>query len=135
MSDQLFFSSFESLLAVALAVRDLAGGSDREERIALAWTLRNRIAERAPSVALKPGSIPPPQAANRRQAEEAFTLHCDRLDDPQLADALELVVAVWLGDIPDPTNGATACHRHDLQPSWARFKSVKALIGEQLFYG
>ncbi len=121
--------NFESLLSLAVAVRDMAGGGDGDEKIALAWTLRNRIEERRPAIACRPqpqSAIPGPCEGGAFRPD---------LDDPALAEALAIVVAVWLGDLPDPTGGATACHRHDLQPGWAKFKHVKALIGEQLFYG
>lgn len=112
------FESFHSLLAIARTVRDLSCNWDADEKVALAWTLRNRLTGCA---------APTADQVPIHETESS-------LDDPALAEAMALVVAVWLGEVPDPTNGATACHRHDLLPAWARFRKVKALIGEQLFY-
>jgi hypothetical protein len=118
----LFFDSYESLLNIARAVRDLSGTFDDEEKVALAWTLRNRMSgkagdAKAEALVVSGGPSCPGE-----------------LSDPRLAQAIELVTAVWLGEIPDPTNGATVCHRHDITPPWTKFRKVKALIGQQLFY-
>lgn len=88
--------------------------------MALAWTLRNRMAGKPDDAEALIVSGGPPCAGE--------------LSDPRLAQAIELVTAVWLGEIPDPTNGATACHRHDITPPWTKFRKVRALIGQQLFY-
>jgi hypothetical protein len=125
------FDSFESLLAVAMAVRDLSTGWDAEERIAFAWTLKNRLAARAGQGEREDGRGALACTASTFATDEADAIFADN----SLAAALELVAAIWLGEVPDPTGGATACHRHDILPSWAKFKSVKALIGQQLFYG
>jgi hypothetical protein len=122
----LSFESFESLLSVARAVRDLSAGCGTDEKLAVAWTLRNRLA-RQPRAERADGRAPALPLMGRGEGAHD-------LASPEMAEAIELVTAVWLGLIPDPTNGATACHRHDLNPHWSKFKSVKALIGQQLFY-
>ena len=47
--------------------------------------------------------------------------------------AMAINCLVWSGDLADPTNGATSCHRHDLKAPWAARRSATALIGAYIF--
>jgi hypothetical protein len=47
--------------------------------------------------------------------------------------AMAINCLVWSGDLVDPTNGATSCHRHDMMAPWAARRPATALIGAYIF--
>lgn len=55
-------------------------------------------------------------------------------DNAQFSRAFSTICLVWNGDVEDPTNGATRCHRHDQLPNWAMEAEPSALIGSRFFY-
>jgi hypothetical protein len=128
------FTNLECLLMVAKAIHDLGTAAEPEEKLALAWTLRNRLRSKAAENEKRDGQKGPSRAQG---GEFSPDLNCDfaaLLENEDFCALLGLVVAVWLDIIPDPTHGAVACHRHDTFPDWAKFRTVTALIGSQFFY-
>jgi hypothetical protein len=121
-----------------ICVRTLAElGKDQVEevRTSLAWVIRNRI-ERLRAAF---GETPPIAAACEGILREALPgAHClrqgHRLCDTEWRRIKAATSLVWAGDMPDRTSGAVACHRHDVNPAWARRRTPTALLGAFLFF-
>ena len=98
---------------LAAAVGKLAEGEDDEGRLAIAWTLLNRLGR-----------------SRKRDGGPAGADFADR----DFLLALAALCRAWAGAAPDPTRGATHFHPHTELPRWARHKAPNALIGGNLFY-
>lgn len=55
-------------------------------------------------------------------------------DDPATAVYLRVARRALSGSLSDPTEGATAYHRIDCRPEWARRRTQVAAFGDFLFY-
>lgn len=70
---------------------------------------------------------------------EAIDRNQQRIDAFSLSDSewfriQALNYLVWAGDVTDQTHGAIACHRHDIDPFWAKNRTPTALLGSFLFF-
>jgi hypothetical protein len=101
------------MMRLALSIRDLLDDESEEGRVAIACAARNRM---------------------RRFGLPRETGAARDITDPVLCRALALACLVLLGDLADPTDGATHFHRHTEQPDWAADATAKALIGRHIFY-
>jgi hypothetical protein len=116
----------------ACTVKRLAAGGNDELRAALACTLRNRLvafSRRGPVAPLK---------VCRDFLREATGASKERLPQEEKSGAewcraMAVSCLAWSGDLVDPTNGATSCHRHDMPAPWATGRAATALIGEYIF--
>jgi len=48
--------------------------------------------------------------------------------------AMSVACQAVAGEIFDPTQGATRCHRHDIEPDWAAAHVATAILGDVVFY-
>jgi len=48
--------------------------------------------------------------------------------------AMSVACRAVAGEIFDPTQGATRCHRHDMEPDWAAAHVATAILGDVVFY-
>jgi hypothetical protein len=129
----------------------IAYGEPELAQSAVAWVIRNRVAQQA-GERIAFGDAPLTQitqcaideVCEEVIAEAALVLDQahDRSDGPDGAESdatkflrlQEVAQRVWQGDFSDPTGGATRCCRHDREPSWRRQLEPKALLGSFLFY-
>lgn len=122
---------------IALCVRaiaTLALDQDDEIRSSLAWMIRNRIE----MLRTRRGNAAVATACEAvlREAgvkNDVLPQHSEipRSEWQRIRTANE---RVWQGKIGDPTQGASACHRHNETPRWARQRTPTALLGEYLFF-
>lgn len=117
----------------ARTVKVLAADCSGEVLSALASTLRNRM------IVSWRTETPSP-----RDICQALLIEATGNPVPQLSDApassdvewcraMAVNCLVWSGDLADPTNGATSCHRHDVKAPWAARRAPTALIGSYIF--
>jgi hypothetical protein len=117
----------------ARTVKVLANGGADELRAALAWALRNRLI-----------AAPRRETCATPEVCKDFLREATGFDDSLLAPtttssdvewcrAMAINCLVWAGDLVDLTNGATSCHRHDMQAPWAADRAATALIGSYIF--
>ena len=113
------------------------------ELIALAWTLRNR-AELVWSETGVLREADARQMASLMLADLGFGAetpqsngngHAAHLpEDRTFQQALAFVALVCDGLLPDPTNGASRVHPHNVEPDWAGACEATALIGSLMFF-
>jgi len=122
--------------ACAAAIARMGGDQSDEVRASLAWVIRNRLEQ-----FLRRGKHRPPislacdEVLQEALGGEALVeARPNSLPDAELCRIYALNCLVWSGDVADQTAGATACHRHDLDPSWARGRLPTALLGAYLFF-
>lgn len=117
----------------ARTVKILAPDGTDDLRAALACTLRNRF------VALWRRDTPCVLEMCQNLLREATGSSCAQLSmaalfsDAEWCRAMAINCLVWAGDLGDPTNGATSCHRHDMTAPWAAKRPATALIGTYIF--
>ena len=117
----------------AQTVKVLASGGADDLRAALAWALRNRLSSAARE------KDPATPEICRNFLREATGSVDTRLaptttsSDVEWCRAMAINCLVWAGDLVDLTNGATSCHRHDMQAPWASHRAATALIGSYIF--
>lgn len=123
----------QDLAVCARTVKALAVKQPDDLKAALAWTLRNRITAlaqtarpRAPDVCLS--LLREATALAERQLPRAPAASDAEWRRTQAINSL-----VWSGELADPTNGATSCHRHDITVRWAARRVATALIGAYIF--
>jgi hypothetical protein len=116
----------------ARTVEVLAAGGNNELRAALACTLRNRLVASSLRGPLAPAEI---CRDFLYQATGQSREHLPREagSGAEWCRAMAMNCLAWSGDLVDPTNGATSCHRHDLTAPWAAGRPAKALIGDYIF--
>lgn len=131
-----------ALNTYALTVCLVARNEPDLVKTAVAWLIRNRLCSGSPAN----GAANPNHSAPHGFGRVCQALITDLLpggwrtgggpgfQDPDFCRALAMVCLVCSGDLPDPTNGATRCHRHDSLPEWAQSLLPTALIGSLLFY-
>jgi cell wall hydrolase len=115
-------ASVERLAATLLTI-----GADQEVRVleALAATLVNGCGRDGPSADIGVAEPEPPAFLH-----QTMTGDCD----PRLALGRRIARRALRGSLVDPTRGATAFHRLDANPAWARDLLPVAVIGSFLFY-
>jgi hypothetical protein len=117
----------------ARTVKVLAADSSGDVRAAIASTLRNRI------IASWRSEQSSPLAVCQTLLREATGCAVPDLgaapasSDVEWCRAMAVNCLVWSGDLADPTNGATSCHRHDVKAPWAARRAATALIGAYIF--
>jgi hypothetical protein len=118
----------------ARTVKFLASGGADDLRAALACTLRNRL------LAAWRAAMPSAMDVCQDFCREATGTACAQLFlatgascDVEWYRALAINCLAWSGDLVDPTNGATSCHRHDMNARWAARRAATALIGAYIF--
>jgi hypothetical protein len=117
----------------ARTVAALSEGGADDLKTALAWTLRNRL------TALGPVGASYSEEACLDVLREATGRKNSALPPapmtphPDWCRSLAINCLVWSGDLEDPTDGATSCHRHDIKPLWAGRRVATALIGPYIF--
>ena len=117
----------------ARTVEVLAAGGNNELRAALACTLRNRLvacSRHSPLAAAEICRDFLHQAMGRSREH----LPREQGSGPEWWRAMAMNCLAWSGDLVDPTNGATSCHRHDLAAPWAAGRAATALIGDYIFF-
>jgi hypothetical protein len=119
----------------ALAIARLGSDQADDVRASLAWVIRNRIEQ----LSLLGDQRPPVSHACDEVLHEALgALDIDvtpeSLSQPDWCRIYALNCLVWSGDVADQTAGATACHRHDRNPAWARSRIATALLGSYIFF-
>jgi hypothetical protein len=125
--------AFHDLDLCARTVKLLAGEGADDLRAALASTLRNRF------VALAQKQTPSVLHVCQSLLHEAIGCAVAQPDamtafsDVEWCRAMAMNCLVWSGDVADPTNGATSCHRHDMKAPWAARRDATALIGAYIF--
>jgi spore germination cell wall hydrolase CwlJ-like protein len=129
----------------------IAHGEPELAQSAVAWVIRNRVAQQAHDLIVFGDAplTPITQCAIDEVCEEVIAEAALVSDQaPDLSDGAngaepdatsflqlqEVAQRVWRGDFSDPTGGATRCCRHDHEPSWRRRLQPKALLGSFLFY-
>ncbi len=125
--------SIREVLAIAGVVDAVAGADSDAGRLAVAWTIRNRVHGSSQPVAAVVGGLCRDLPADARcRCSPAALL--DRRCDDGFCRSLAQVALAWADAAPDPTDGAWRFHRHDRLPDWARDRSPTALIGSHFFY-
>lgn len=123
----------QDLALCARTVTALALEQPDDLKAALAWTLRNRI------TALAQTARPRAHDVCLALLREATALAAPKLPRTPVAPnaewrrTLAINCLVWSGELADPTNGATSCHRHDITVRWAARRVATALIGAYIF--
>lgn len=123
----------QDLALCARTVTALALEQPDDLKAALAWTLRNRI------TALAQTARPRAHDVCLALLREATALAAPKLPRTPVAPnaewrrTLAINGLVWSGELADPTNGATSCHRHDITVRWAARRVATALIGAYIF--
>lgn len=119
-----------------------------EGQIAVAWVIKNRARQAAQYRASKGEDHPVfgngSLAAVCKAARQFAVWSADGpmhnlagqvgFDDREFCRSFAIVCRVWNGDYPDPSDGATYYHPHDLDPDWAQELTPTALIGRHIFY-
>lgn len=126
-----------SLETCAATIAALAGGQCCKTWACLSWVIRNRLQALPPSGG--DSSNPAVGLVCEDVLREALggqrDEHALSLLSPAARFRLHAVNSlVWAGDLADETGGATACHRHDKSPAWARRRTPTALLGAFLFF-
>lgn len=133
---------FTDLMTVALVVWREASGEATIAKQAVAWVIRNRV--------LRPGwwgkdwcgvvtkqsqftsMVPPAQLADANLRRWPLP------EDKSWADAVQVAFDVIVGNVADPTGGATYYHSYPLDspklPPWAKTYTHMADVGAFHFY-
>ena len=125
--------AFHDLDLCARTVKLLTGEGADDLRTALASTLRNRFV--ALTQQQTPSILHVCQALLHEATGGAVSRPGDiaTFSDVEWCRAMAMNCLVWSGDVADPTNGATSCHRHDMKAPWAARRDATALIGAYIF--
>lgn len=120
---------------MALCIRTIAAlapDQNEEIRSSLAWMIRNRIemlrAERGGA------TIAMACEAVLREARTKDGVQHRKIPQSEWRRIETTNARVWQGTVSDSTQGATACHKHNENPDWARQRTPTALLGEYLFF-
>jgi hypothetical protein len=119
----------------AHAIARLGGDQPDDVRASLAWVIRNRL-QRLGLCGKRP--MPVSHACDEVLQEALGSAEPDA--PPEALSAADwcrlyaLNCLVWSGNVADQTAGATACHRHDRNPPWARSRLPTALLGSYIFF-
>lgn len=119
----------------ARAIGFLAGDQPDTIRASLSWVIKNRLN----AVAEACSALPDLARICREMLWEATGLQQSGHERANLSNSewcriYAVSCLVWAGDLEDPTNGATACHRHDTIRKWAKDRTPTALLGPFIFY-
>jgi hypothetical protein len=125
--------AFHDLDLCARTVKFLAGEGADDLRAALASTLRNRFValtqKQTPTILHVCQTLLHEATGGAISQPEAMT----PFSDIEWCRAMAMNCLVWSGDVADPTNGATSCHRHNMKAPWAARRNATALIGAYIF--
>ncbi len=123
-----------TFLTLARTVYGEARGETLDGKIAVAWTVRNRVerprwwGKTYNEVCLKPRQFSCWDDHNRLEMMEADAA------DPVFADCLYAALGAITGHIADPTDASTHYHASSIHPGWARGHTSVATIGGHIFY-
>lgn len=134
-SDMLKTISKSDLEICARTIAELGADQPEDVRSSLGWVLRNRFERKKAN----PDRCIAIRTACEAVLDEAFNKQKSLNRDFYISDAewyriQALNYLVWAGDVIDQTNGAIACHRHDIYPFWAKSRTPTALLGSFLFF-
>lgn len=116
------------------AIATLALDQNDDVRSSLAWMIRNRIemlraSRRDDAVETACNAV-----LGEAQAKNVHPPFHHEISQAEWLQIKAMNERVWQGKIGDPTQGASACHRHNETPRWARQRTPTALLGEYLFF-
>jgi len=136
------FEDWSSLLLFAATLFGEARGASKEEKIAIAWVVKNRMkkddwyGKDLKEVILKPYQF---SCFNKSDPNRKKLLNPLKYEPfPVWAECYEIAKKVENNEIPDPTDGATHYFGKSLAdnpPKWAKELEFKKKIGEFYFYG
>jgi hypothetical protein len=112
-------------------------GSDQPDaiRASLSWVIKNRLNAVASACAALPDLA---RICSEVLREATGLQQCSHeaanLSNSEWCRIYAVSCLVWAGDLEDPTNGATSCHRHDAIRRWAKDRTPTALLGPFIFY-
>jgi len=128
----------EDLHATALTLIGEARSEGREGMTAVAWVIRNRVADaRWPGnprrVVLEKHQF---SAWLEREANigNLHTMATAGWADGIYREAHAIAAAVFAGLLDDPTDGATHYHTTAVEPAWADPEAETARVGDHVFY-
>jgi hypothetical protein len=97
--------------------------------------IRNKLQQlAAPAAGLRPVSLACDEVLHEALGPMEPGGLPDGLPQAEWCRIYALNCLVWSGDVADQTDGATACHRHDRNPPWARSRIPTALLGSYIFF-
>ena len=148
MANSIGNASLFDVETLARSIWGEARGEIDEGQVAVAWVMRNRvIAARAFILRINRthplfgdgtllGACRAPRQFSAWNVDDGNRAKLLQLgfDDAAYCRAFAIAAQVCGGLTPDPTNGATHYHRHDIEPVWAKSMKPKALIGAHMFY-
>jgi hypothetical protein len=119
----------------ARTVAELGADQPEDVRSSLAWVLRNRFekdsinSDQRTAIGKACHAVLDEAFNRKKYLDQAFSL-----SEIEWYRIRALNYLVWAGDVTDQTNGAIACHRHDIYPTWAKSRTPTALLGSFLFF-
>ncbi|MPY72485.1 MAG: cell wall hydrolase [Alphaproteobacteria bacterium] len=126
----------KDVLILARTIFGEARGESTLGKIAVAWTVLNRVAAKSwygdtiTEVCRKPWQFSCWNSNDpNRPKLEAVTLN-----DPDFQHCMYAALAAGLGHVPDPTSGSRHYHTMNVSPDWAQGKSPICSIGVHKFY-
>tara|TARA_Y100000310_G_scaffold247602_1_gene253227 strand:- start:13530 stop:13958 length:429 start_codon:yes stop_codon:yes gene_type:complete len=133
------YSSFMSVMLLALLIWGEARGEPPEGKWAVGWVVRNRVyAERSYGKGWQGVMLKKKQFSafnegdvNREKMEEVVFMP-GRWGE--LKECFVVAFNVFFGMGSDYSNGATHYFRKELSPSWARKMEKTAEVGDHVFY-
>lgn len=113
--------SANDLDVMARTIDGEAGNQPVEAKVAVAWSVRNRMSYRHPWWGSQVGAIC--QMRHQYQCWQDGTKNCARIkaldvDSAEYQDSLTIARGVMAGDIPDPTGGSTTYKEAGTPAMW-----------------
>ncbi|SDF87966.1 Cell Wall Hydrolase [Limimonas halophila] len=128
----------EDLHAAALTLIGEARGEGRDGMTAVAWVIRNRVADpRWPGRPARVAREPKQFSAWNRRAGNLGNLHRmlqAGFRDELYRSARAIAAGVFADLLADPTGGATHYHTTNITPAWADGDKETARLGSHVFY-
>lgn len=133
--DLTFFNQLPAVDLLARCIWGEARGESREGKIAVAWVIKNRVADGRFGKGVHGVILRPYQFScfltgdpNFRKLREAC------LNETSYEECDEISGQVLSGEIPDPTGGATHYHTVAIKPPWSGKMTFLRKIGNHRFY-
>lgn len=126
----------EDIDVLARTLYGEARGESMAGKIAVAWTVLNRVAAKSwygktiTSVCRKPWQY----SAWNSNDPNLPKLLAVTLDDTAFQHCMYAALAAGLGQVPDPTSGSRHYHTLSVFPKWAEGKTPVCSIGVHKFY-